>query len=198
MAKEKSKLINIDPAMPVDIKTDLSNYDNSWYDPGAGILKRVLWYLVNALFFVNYLNPSGKLKVALLRLFGARIGTGVHIKPGVNIKYPWFLEVGDYTWLGERVWIDNLVPVKIGDHVCLSQEAMLLTGNHNYKKSTFDLQVGGITLEDGVWIGAKAMVCPGIVCKSHSILTVGSVAVHDLEPYHIYQGNPAVMKRNRA
>ena len=172
------------------MKTNLSSYNNDWYEPGSK-LKLLLWYFINVFFFQNSLNPSSGIKVALLKLFGARIGTGVVIKPGVNIKYPWKLEVGDHTWIGEKVWIDNLGKVKIGNNVCISQGAMLLCGNHNYKKPTFDLIIKEIILEDGVWIGAHSVVCPGIACKSHSILAVNSVANKDLEPYSINQGNPA-------
>ena len=74
---------------------------------------------------------------------------------------------------------------------------MLLCGNHNYKKTTFDLMVNEIILEEGVWIGAKSVVCPGVTCKTHAILSVGSIANIDLEPYTIYQGNPAKKIRNR-
>ena len=100
-------------------------------------------------------NPSSCLKVRLLRMFGAKMGRGVIIKPSVNIKYPWNLVVGDYTWIGENVWIDNLTQVTMGRNVCISQGAMLLCGNHNYRKTTFDLMIGSITLEDGVWVGAQ-------------------------------------------
>ena len=66
-----------------------------------------------------------------------------------------------------------------------------------YKQTTFDLIIDEIILEDGVWIGAKAIICPGITCKTHSILSVGSVANKDLDPYKIYQGNPAKEVRSR-
>ena len=178
------------------MKTDLLRYDNSWYRPGAS-WKRLLWYFVNALVMKNSWLPSSGLKVRVLRVFGAKIGTGVNIKPCVNVKYPWLLEIGDYTWIGENVWIDNLAKVKIGSNVCISQGAMLLCGNHNYKKTTFDLIIGEITLKDGSWIGAKAVVCPGITTHSHAVLGVGSVANHDLDAYCIYQGNPAVKVRER-
>jgi putative colanic acid biosynthesis acetyltransferase WcaF len=115
----------------------------------------------------------------------------------VNIKYPWKLVIGDYSWIGEDVWIDNLEQVIIGSNVCISQGAMLLTGNHNYKKSSFDLITREITLEDGVWIGAKSIVGPGVRCGSHSILAVGSFTSKDLDAYVIYQGNPAAKIRNR-
>jgi len=178
-------------------KVDLSSYNNDWYRPGASILKRTIWYFLNALFFLNPINPSSKIKVLLLQMFGAKVGKGVNIKPGVNIKYPWLLQIGNYVWIGEKAWIDNLGQVTIGDHVCISQEALLLSGNHNFKKSTFDLIVGEITLEEGCWIGAKAIVCPGVTCHAFSILSVGSVAVKNLEASGIYQGNPAEWKRER-
>jgi len=179
------------------MKTDLSKYNNSWYNPGAGPIKRLIWLWVNAIFLKSSFIPSSGIRVFFLKLFGARIGTGVNIKPGVSVKYPWYLEIGDYAWIGEDVWIDNLCPTKIGAHACLSQGSMLLTGNHNFKKPAFDLIVGGITVEDGVWIGAKATVCPGLTCKSHSVLAVGSVATKDMDAYSIYQGNPAVKVKER-
>ncbi|MEM1135772.1 MAG: WcaF family extracellular polysaccharide biosynthesis acetyltransferase [Bacteroidota bacterium] len=176
---------------------DLSSFKNDWYQPGASKLKQIIWYFINALFFINPLNPLSGLKVVLLRLFGAKVGQGVVIKPAINIKYPWHLTIGNHVWIGENVWIDNLTDIVIEDHVCLSQGAMLLCGSHNYKKTTFDLIIGNIKLEQGVWIGAKAVVCPGVTCYSHSILAVNSVATQDLESYTIYQGNPAKEKRKR-
>ena len=177
-------------------KTDLSKFDNAWYNPG-GLFKRGVWFFVNVCVMQNRMNPFNGLRVFFLKIFGAKVGSGVVIKPNVNIKYPWKLEIGNNVWIGEQVWIDNLGEVKIGDNVCLSQGAMLLCGNHNYKKVEFDLIVGDINLEEGVWIGAHSVVCPGVNCKSHSILSVNSVAVKTLEPYTIYQGNPAVELRKR-
>jgi putative colanic acid biosynthesis acetyltransferase WcaF len=178
-------------------QTDLSKYNNSWFNEGAGVIKRTLWFFVNGLFLLNPINPFSGLKVFLLRLFGARIGKGVVIKPSVNIKYPWNLIVGDFSWIGEKVWIDNLDQVTIGNNCCLSQGAMLLIGNHDYRSTTFDLMVAPITLEDGVWIGAHALVTGGVTCKSHSVLSVKSVASSNMEPYFIYRGNPAIKVKER-
>ena len=177
-------------------KVDLSKFNNSWYKPG-GTFKRFIWYCKNAVLLKSSFPWPNGLKIFALRFFGAKIGKGVLIKPCVNIKYPWFLEIGDNVWIGEEVWIDNLGKVKIGSNVCLSQGAMLLCGNHNYKKETFDLIVSDITLEDGVWVGAKAVVCPGVTMKSHSILSVNSVLTKDAEEYGIYQGNPAELVKKR-
>jgi len=181
----------------VDNKTNLTRYNNHNYHPGAGWLKRILWFYINALVFESSWFPSSIFKVFLLKLFGAEIGKNVVLRHQINIKYPWFLTIGNNTWIGEQVWIDNLVPIKIGSHVCLSQGAMLLTGNHDYCKSTFDLIVGEIVLQDGVWIGAKSIICPTVVAEEHSVLTAGSIATKNMEAYFIYQGNPAVKIRKR-
>lgn len=175
---------------------DLSRYDCSWYKPGNKLLQ-FCWYFTNVLFFINPLNPFNGLKVMLLRFYGAKIGRGVIIKPGVNIKYPWKLSIGNYTWIGENAWIDNLAPVTIGNNCCISQGAMLLCGNHDYRKSTFDLMVKPITMEDGSWVGAKAVVTPGTILGSHAILTVMSVGNGHLPPYTVCKGNPAVVIRER-
>lgn len=176
--------------------TDLSVYDNSWWNPGPK-WKIILWFLVSSVTINSYVPLPVGVKKWILTLFGAKIGTGFAIKPAVNIKFPWMLTIGDYVWIGEAVWIDNLAPVIIGNHVCISQGAMLETGNHNYRNRTFDLFVKPIHLENGVWIGAKSVVCPGVTCHSHSILSVGAVATQPLEAYGIYQGNPAVWVKNR-
>ena len=178
------------------MKTDLSKYNNEWYNHG-NLFKRIFWYYTSLIFFQNNFFPFSKIKISILRLFGAKVGRGVLIKPNVLIKYPWNLTLGNYIWIGEKVWIDNLAYVTIADHVCLSQEAYLLTGNHNYKLPSFDLIVKPITLEEGVWIGARSVVCPGVICGSHSVLSVGSVTSKNLDNYSIYQGNPAVKIKER-
>lgn len=178
------------------LTTDLSQYNNSWFKPGSR-WKILLWIPVNVIFFNNGLSLFTGLKCFLLRIFGAKVGKGVMIKPSVNIKYPWFLEIDDYAWIGEKVWIDNLTNVYIGKNACLSQGVLLLTGNHDFCSQYFDLSIGKIVLEDGVWIGAKAIVCPGVTCKSHSVLTVASVATKDLDEYTIYSGSPAVKIKER-
>ena len=177
-------------------RTDLSIYNNSWYKPGSRI-KQLLWYIASRIFINTYIPYPMAVKRMVLTSFGAKIGAKVVIKPKVNIKYPWFLVVGNNTWIGEKVWIDNLTLVNLGSNVCLSQGSFLLTGNHNYTKSGFDLIVKEILIEDGAWIGAQAIVCPGVKVGSHAVLTVNSVATSTLNPYSIYQGNPAKFVKNR-
>lgn len=163
----------------------------------CGILKQALWYFVNALIVRASWNPFMGVKVWLLRLFGAKIGNGLVIKNNVTIKFPWKLTVGDDVWLGENCWIDNLDNVTIGSNVCISQGALLITGNHDYTEVDFPYRNAPIVVEDGAWIGAKAIVTAGVTIASHSVLTVGSVVTKGTEPYGIYRGNPAVKVKER-
>lgn len=178
-------------------RVDLSRFNNADYEVGAGALKYTLWYFVNALFFLNPCFPFRSPKPALLRLFGARVGKGVVIHPGVNIKFPWKLSIGDHVWIGQRAWLDNIDQLTIRDHVVISQGGMIIQGSHDYKKPDYPTLHKPVVLEEGSWVGAGALVMLGVTLKSHSVLAAGSVATKDLEPYTIYQGNPALPVRER-
>ena len=179
------------------MSVDLYQFDNSWYSPGRSWFVRAVWYLMNVLFLKNPLNPSSTLKVVVLSLFGAKIGCGVNLKPSVNIKYPWNLEIGDHTWIGEGAWLDSLDKITIGSHCCISQDAYLCTGNHNWTDPFFGLIVKPITIEDAAWIGTHAIILPGVTVKQNSIVTAGSVVSKDTEPNMIYTGNPAIAVKER-
>ena len=182
---------------PQRIQVDLSRFDNSGYRVGAGPVKQVLWYFTNALFFINPLFPFRSVKPMLLQLFGARVGKGVVIHPGVNIKFPWKLAIGDHVWIGQRAWLDNIDQLTIGNHVVISQGAMIIQGSHDYKKVDYPTLHRPVVLEDGSWVGAGAIVTLGVTLKSHAVLAAGSMTSKDLEPYMIYQGNPAQPVRER-
>lgn len=171
-------------------------FDKKEFKTEASCLKLICWYLISLLFFRSGLIPSSNILVLILKLFGARIGTDVRIKPHIHIKYPWKLHIGDHSWLAD-CYIENLDYVIIGNNVCLSQQCMLLTGNHNYKQESFDLITKSIILEDSVWICARAIVCPGVIAQSHSVLTVGSVATKNMQASFIYAGVPAVKSKIR-
>lgn len=177
--------------------TDLSSYKKDPHVRGAGTLKVVLWIICSAIVFRTSWFHCPPLKKLLLRLFGAKLGRELVIKPSVNIKHPWKLVVGDHAWIGENVWLDNLDSIVIGDHVCLSQGATLITGNHDYSRSTFDLRTDTIVIEDGVWVGACAKVAPGVTLGTHCVVSMGAVILSDCESYGIYKGNPGVKHGER-
>jgi putative colanic acid biosynthesis acetyltransferase WcaF len=176
---------------------DLGATSSRDYEPGRSFAVRAVWLLLRATIFSNEIVTSYGLKRSLLRLFGADVGKRVLIKPGVHVKYPWRLRVGDNCWLGERCWIDNMEDVTLGDNVVVSQGAYLCTGNHDWSDPGMGLTPQPIVVEDGAWIGAFARVAPGRRVGRESILVLGAVALTDTEPYGIYAGNPAEFVRRR-
>ena len=179
------------------MRTDLSKFNNDWYNPGRGFALRTLWHFFNALFLQCPLNPSSRLKITILKMFGARIGEGVVLKPSINVKYPWNLEIGNYSWIGEGAWLDSLDKITIGSNCCVSQGVYFCTGNHDWSDPAFGLVVKPIVVEDGAWVGARATVLPGVTIGSHSIVSAGSSVSKNTEPYKIYVGNPAVAVKER-
>jgi putative colanic acid biosynthesis acetyltransferase WcaF len=175
----------------------LGSFDNDWYRPGRSKLIQALWYFVGLPVCRSPLNPFSSLKRFLLRAFGATIGHRVIIKPGVQIKYPWLFHCGDDCWLGENCWIDNLAPVNLEDDVCISQGAYLCTGNHDWSDRAFGLTIKPITLRSGAWVGAKAVVCPGVTLDIGAIAAAGSVVQEDIPLFEIHSGNPARYVRVR-
>lgn len=175
----------------------LDNYTVGTYHPGAPFWKQLLWYYIGSPIVESSRLPVSGLKVAILRLFGANIGTGVRIKPGVRVKFPWRLTVGDYVWIGEDAWIDNLAYVTIESHSCISQDVYLCTGNHDWNHPDFELRTAPIHIQESCWIAAKSVIGPGVTVGKGAVLTLGGVAARSLESMKIYTGNPAVAIKKR-
>jgi putative colanic acid biosynthesis acetyltransferase WcaF len=176
---------------------DLSQPDNSEYLKGRSLLVQALWYFFGLPLLRSYYAPVSALKCAILRLFGAKIGKGVYIKPGVRVKFPWYLAVGDFCWLGEDLWIDNLAPVTIGSNVCISQAAYVCTGNHDWTTPNMKLFRQPITIADGSWVGARAILCPGVAIGAGSVVAAGSVVSKSIPESQVWAGNPAAFVRER-
>ena len=155
---------------------------------GKNIIIEGLWIF----FFkpiVSSFIPGSKWRKLILIFFGAKIGKTVRLSSGLKIKMPWKLLIGDYCWIGEDAWIDNIAPVKISENVCISQGVYLCTGNHNFKKPSFDLTSKPITIKSNVWIGAKSIIWPGYTIGSGSVITIGSIVKENIPKDCIFKNN---------
>ncbi len=174
----------------------LNCFNNFEFNRGRSIFVESIWIIIQKLFVSSWI-PGSYHRCFLLRLFGANIGHKVNIKPGVKIKFPWKLSIGEFSWIGENVWIDNLSPVNIGKNCCISQGAYLCTGSHDWSHPHFNLITKSIIIENGAWIAAKSIIAPGVFVGEGAILTLGSIATKDMEKWMIYCGNPAKPLRKR-
>ena len=175
----------------------LRDFDNSWYRPGRSRFWQIAWFFAGLPLLRCSMLPSSRLRVWLLRLFGAEVGARAVIKPGVRVKYPWRLKLGSDCWLGEDCWIDNLADVRLGDNVCISQGAYLCTGNHDWSDPRFGLSVEPIWLGDGSWVGAKAFIAPAVILGEGAVAAAASVVLRSIPDFEIFAGNPAVFIRRR-
>ncbi|MFI8965424.1 putative colanic acid biosynthesis acetyltransferase [Streptomyces sp. NPDC053493] len=139
------------------------------------------WFAVLNLVFVKWWFPD-RLRPAVLRAFGARIGQRVRIRHHVRVHWPWRLEVGDDVWIGEDAWLLNLEKITIGSDVCVSQGAFLCTGSHQRASRTFEFDNGPIRLEPGSWVAAKAVVLRGVTVGSGAVVGASAVAHRNVAP----------------
>lgn len=161
--------------MEATLTRDLNAYRNQSYDPGRGVVVRMLWYYVSVILLESSWFPFSRMKPYVLRVFGAKVGRGVVIHPNVRIKYPWKLVINDNCWIGREAWIDNLEEVVLESDVCISQGAYLCTGSHDHRSPTFDLKTGPIRIEHGAWVCCRAIVLGGATVQRMSIVAAGEV-----------------------
>jgi len=157
---------------------------------------RVFWAVGRAVFRLTP-RPFYAPRRLLLRCFGARIGRHVHIANTATIYFPWNLEVGDWSAIGEGAYIYNLGNITIGEKTTISQRAHLCAGTHDYTDPTLPLQRPPIGVGDQVWVCADAFVGPGVTIGEGAVVGARAVITKDVEPWTVVAGNPATFIKNR-
>ena len=181
----------------INYSQDLRNYSVPvHYSLGSSKFMFALWLLLGRPLLNSYI-PGTFWRKSLLRMFGAQVGVGGRIKTRINITFPWKLKIGNYCWIGENVWIDNIDFIKISDRSCISQGAYLCTGNHDYKSDKFNLISKPILIESDSWIGAYSRIAPGTIVGKGVVVSFGSVVSGNLPSFKIVKGNPAIIVGER-
>lgn len=161
---------------------DLSQYSVAHFDRGASRIKEAAWLAAKLIFFQNPLPWPSAVRVALLRAFGARVADNVTIRSGVNVTFPWRISIGRHVWIGEGSTLLSLAPITLGDHICISQQAYLCSGSHDFRSATFDLIVQPITIQSQVWLAAQTFIGPGVTVGRGSVVGAGAVVLRDVPP----------------
>ena len=174
----------------------LEKFSNSEFHRGRPRVVEALWILISGVFVSSWL-PGSAWRVLLLRLFGAKIGQSVVVKPRLLVKFPWRLSIGNHCWLGERLWIDNLADVIINDNVCISQGVYFCTGSHDWASITFDLVVKQINVESHVWVCARSSIGPGVTIREGAVVAMGCVISKDISSWTVHYFNNLEKKRTQ-
>jgi putative colanic acid biosynthesis acetyltransferase WcaF len=156
-----------------------------------------LWWLADSLFF----HPSPQIfygwRRFLLRLFGAKIGKKVMIRPSAKITYPWKLSIGDYSWIGDDVCLYSLGEIHIGKNSVISQKSYLAAASHDYNSESFDIFSRTIVIEDEVWVATDVFIGPGTTIGKGAVIGARSTVLKSLEGGFVYAGNPVRQIKKR-
>ena len=175
---------------------DLSRY-NSPFDRGKPQWFILLWWLVEGIVFPLTLHNLNGVRASILRLFGAKVGKGVVIRSSVRVLYPWKVEIGDYSWLGDDVYLYSLDRIKIGNHSVISQKCYLCTGSHDRHDPYFGLQIAPITIGNGTWLATDCFVAPGVMIGANTVIGARSSVFKDIPAEKIAWGSPCKAHQDR-
>lgn len=164
---------------------------------GASALKVQLWWAIQSTLFAWSPQFLYGWRRALLRLFGAKIGEAVIVRPTAKITYPWKVEIGDFSWIGDRTTLYSLGPIKIGANSVISQNSYLCTGTHDYSSYAFSIYAKEINIGNKCWIASDVFIHPGVSIHHGAVVAARSTVMNDLEMTGVYAGTPAKFIRDR-
>ena len=198
----ESQTIAADRSFPPDAAErptvqDLSAFSLPLEFRGRSGLYVLLWWLVRDTLFLMSPQPLYGWRRWLLRLFGARIGRNVLIRPTVRITYPWKLRIDDEAWIGDFVELYTLGDIHVGAHAVISQNSYICTGSHDFRKIGFDIYAKPIVVEPQAWVAADVFVGPGVTIGYGAVIGARSTLMKDAPPLKILTGNPAVVVGER-
>jgi len=156
-----------------------------------------LWWIVQSTLFG--LSPQFMYgwRRWLLKLFGARVGKGVIIRPTARVTYPWKVSIGDWSWIGDEAVLYSLGEIEIGSNAVISQRSYICTAGHDYTRPGFDIYSKKIVIGDEAWVAAGVFVAPGVKIGRGAVVGACSGVFSDLPPMTVSFGNPAKVSRKR-
>lgn len=187
----------LDSSRQAEPWVDLRHYDQSGFDRGRPNVVILLWWFVQAIAFPLSLHNADRFRCSLLRIFGAKIGENVKIRPTVRVTYPWKIEIGDSSWIGDDVVLYSVDHIIIGRQCVISQKSYLCTGSHDLQDPAFGLITASIEINPGVWIATDCFVAPGVVIGANAVIGARSTVFKSLPAAQVCWGNPCLPRYPR-
>ena len=164
-------------------------------------IARSLWNLVYLLLFrpfgTKLFNPW---RIALLKLFGAKVKWDSGVYCSCRIWAPWNLQMGHNAWLGPHTICYNQAMVMLDDDVTVSQYAYICAAGHmidSVNRNGSGLVVAPVHLRKGAWVGTRAYIGMGVEIGEYAIVGATASVYKDVEDYAVVGGNPAVVIKKR-
>ncbi|UPJ74486.1 WcaF family extracellular polysaccharide biosynthesis acetyltransferase [Bradyrhizobium sp. 187] len=183
--------------MTIDERPRFQDLSQSKVPPGfrgrSGLVV-LLWQMVQQTLFAWSPQPAYAWRRFLLRLFGAKVGKGVHLRPTVRITYPWKVKLGNHCWIGDNAELYSLGAITVGAHAVVSQRSYVCAATHDYEDITFPLVAKPVIIECEAWVAADCFIAPGVTIGAGAIVGARSTVLNSVEPATIVAGYPAKFK----
>lgn len=163
----------------------------------ANRLMRVVWGVVYTLFFRYSPRPFHGYRAFILRCFGAKVGKGAHVYPGVKIWAPWMLELGDECGIASGAELYSQGKITVGYRAIISQGTYVCTGTHDYTKTGHPLYTKPITIGGRAWVAADCFIHPGVTIGEGAVIGARSVVTKDMPAWMVCAGHPCSPLKER-
>ena len=160
----------------------------SYSNPVKAILVALAFQGYNSIF--SHVPFHFLRRLYLTRVLRIRMGQGASIAMGCFVTGR-SIEIGARTVVNRRCYLDGRGGLRIGSNVSVSPECYLLSLTHDVNSPAFSALPKTTILGDRVWLGARAMVLPGVEMGEGSVAGAGSVVAKSCGPYEIVAGTPA-------
>jgi putative colanic acid biosynthesis acetyltransferase WcaF len=181
------------PGVPVIDLTSAPGARESWDAPAWKVFA---WAAAELLLVTNPWQISSRLRGAVLRAFGARIGRDVVLRPRLRVRFPWKLAIGDRSWIGEDVWLHNQDRLDIGSDVVISQGTFITTGSHALRRD-MALITRPVVVADGAWVTARCIVLGGSRIGASAVVTPGSIVRGEVPDGMVFGAEPGSVRGPR-
>ncbi|MGF7081426.1 putative colanic acid biosynthesis acetyltransferase [Mucilaginibacter sp. UYCu711] len=160
-------------------------------------VSRVIWGFTYVLFFQYSPKTFFKWRAFILRIFGAKVGRGVHIYPKVKIWAPWNIELKDQCGIASGAILYSQGKITIGGKAVISQGAHLCAGTHDYTVMGFPLVIKPIIIGDDAWIAAEVFIHAGVTIGDGCVIGARAVVNKDMPSWMVCAGHPCVAIKKR-
>ena len=151
-------------------------------------LKALAFYLGNHLI-INQATYRMKYNY-LTRVLKIQLGDNTSISRNVFITGN-RIKIGSNTVINRQVYLDGRASLTIGNNVNVSHQVLIQTLTHDHQNPYFIAVEKPVIIEDDVWIGARAIICPGVTIGRGAVIGIGSVVTKNVDPFSIVGGVPA-------
>jgi putative colanic acid biosynthesis acetyltransferase WcaF len=173
-----------------------SAYDSPWSVNQR--FMRVLWEFCWMLFCVWTPKPLNEWRLFWLRVFDAKSDGKPFVHQRARIAIPANLILHDRACLGDRTNVYSLGEIEIGARATVAQEVYLSSASHDFSDPAMPLIVAKIDIGEDAFIGARAVVLPGVRIGARAIVGAGSVVTKDVPENVVAAGNPCRVIKSRA